>query len=175
MCGEEKSKKDFYVRKETRDGLRSECKNCHNKKSYIRGKQWRIDHKEEYREYRRMNNQRPEVKLKNSASKFKQRMKKIYGINILEYNRMLEEQFNGWKTCGRPVHTINKRLSVDHNHKTGNVRGLLCGQCNSILGLCNDNIAILYSLIDYLKEDEKKYTMSEGKYNIEKLYQFKTL
>lgn len=41
-------------------------------------------------------------------------------------------------------------LSVDHNHSTGEVRGLLCANCNAALGLIDDNKSILSDLIDYL-------------------------
>lgn len=43
-------------------------------------------------------------------------------------------------------------MYIDHNHTTGEVRGLLCSNCNTILGLCNDNIIILQSAISYLNK-----------------------
>lgn len=48
-----------------------------------------------------------------------------------------------------------KRMAIDHNHSNGNIRGLLCGFCNSLLGYAKDNIEILESAIKYLRESEK--------------------
>lgn len=43
-----------------------------------------------------------------------------------------------------------RRLAIDHCHKTGKVRGLLCGRCNTVLGMMNDNTALLLSAVEYL-------------------------
>jgi hypothetical protein len=45
-----------------------------------------------------------------------------------------------------------KRLAVDHDHKTGKVRGRLCGKCNMALGLLNDNLDLLRESIKYLQD-----------------------
>ena len=47
-----------------------------------------------------------------------------------------------------------KRLAIDHNHKSGKVRGLLCSKCNTALGLFQDSIAIIKSAITYLSFHE---------------------
>jgi len=53
------------------------------------------------------------------------------GITDEEYERLLAEQEGGCAICGNPPKT--RRLSVDHNHRTGKVRGLLCFRCNRAL------------------------------------------
>jgi len=50
----------------------------------------------------------------------------------------------------------SKHLSVDHNHKTKQVRGLLCTSCNSALGLFRESAIVLKGAINYLKKYEKK-------------------
>ena len=45
-----------------------------------------------------------------------------------------------------------RRLAVDHNHTTGKVRGLLCSNCNTLLGKAKDNVNILQAAIDYLND-----------------------
>ncbi len=47
--------------------------------------------------------------------------------------------------------TVPKRLAIDHCHKTGEVRGLLCGNCNTALGMINDSAEILTSMLEYIR------------------------
>jgi len=47
--------------------------------------------------------------------------------------------------------TKGRMLSVDHDHVTGKLRGLLCSKCNTSLGMINDNIQILKNMIVYLE------------------------
>ena len=53
------------------------------------------------------------------------------GVSDDEYERLLEAQEGGCAICGNPPKT--RRLHVDHNHRTGRVRGLLCFRCNRAL------------------------------------------
>lgn len=52
------------------------------------------------------------------------------------------------------MNNINKVLCVDHNHKTGEIRGLLCGLCNSGIGHFKDKIKLLKKAIKYLENYE---------------------
>src|SRR5450830_834703 len=61
--------------------------------------------------------------------------KKLYGISLVQYNEMLDKQEYRCAMCDRQVSEFSKALHVDHNHSTGKVRGLLCVNCNSGLGL----------------------------------------
>jgi hypothetical protein len=78
-----------------------------------------------------------------------------YGITEIQYYRLLESQNNACAICGRcetkSVQGVVVALSVDHDHYTGKVRGLLCSKCNFILGNAEDNIETLESAINYLK------------------------
>lgn len=82
--------------------------------------------------------------------------KNIYGMK--DYEEMLIEQDNKCKMCKITQNNTTrngkiKRFNIDHCHKTGKVRGLLCSFCNSLLGYSNDSIEILESAITYLKEN----------------------
>ncbi len=55
-------------------------------------------------------------------------LQKKYGISLTEYNRMLAEQHGVCAICGKPPKKY--RLSLDHNHVTGEIRKLLCNVCN---------------------------------------------
>jgi hypothetical protein len=58
-------------------------------------------------------------------------------------------QNNKCKICGKDF--TKCRRVIDHDHKTGKVRGLLCGNCNTALGMISDDINILNNMIYYLK------------------------
>ena len=73
-----------------------------------------------------------------------------YGITLEEYNLLSEEQSKKCKICNQNCPT-GKSLAVDHNHKTGKVRGLLCKNCNIGLGMFFDNLDFLESAVLYLK------------------------
>ena len=75
---------------------------------------------------------------------------RVYELELGQYAHILEAQAYKCAICARPNLTKGRRLHVDHNHATGRVRGLLCSNCNSGLGLFRDDPAILKSAIDYL-------------------------
>ncbi len=74
-----------------------------------------------------------------------------------EYNNLVSEQGNKCAICFKPETYINRKLnspnplSIDHDHKTGRIRELLCQKCNAILGMSNDSIEILQEAINYLR------------------------
>lgn len=82
-------------------------------------------------------------------------LKRNYGITIDYYNRMYTEQHGLCKLCHKEGFTMKDthkvKLVVDHCHSTGNVRGLLCHNCNRALGLLKDDIDTLERAIEYLK------------------------
>lgn len=71
-----------------------------------------------------------------------------YGLSKEEYARLIEESGNKCWICGGGS---TNRLSVDHNHKTGNVRGLLCKGCNRQLGRWRDNPDVAHRAAEYLE------------------------
>ena len=82
-------------------------------------------------------------------------------LNEITYDEMLEIQTNVCKICGNPEKAKNNRgktkpLAVDHCHTTGQVRGLICHDCNVLLGRAHDDINILRSAISYLEEYKTK-------------------
>lgn len=88
------------------------------------------------------------------------RLKAVYGITEEEYDRLLAEQGGVCAICGEPetVDAVNQhgttlsRLCVDHNHETGQIRGLLCRRCNLGLGHLGEDVARLRSAITYLED-----------------------
>jgi len=77
-------------------------------------------------------------------------IRRTYGITLEQYNQMLKDQDGVCAICGKPDEVEGRRMAIDHNHDTGEVRGLLCGTCNRGLGNFQDNIEMLEKAKDYL-------------------------
>lgn len=78
--------------------------------------------------------------------------RRITNISRYEYAKLLVEQSNQCAICLTPATSFERSLSVDHDHATDTVRGLLCSQCNIGLGNFKDDVALLASAIVYLKK-----------------------
>jgi Recombination endonuclease VII len=89
---------------------------------------------------------RYERSVNGKAARRKFWLKKKYGITEAEHQQMLRNQNSLCAICKREV-----KLCVDHNHKTGKVRGLLCNSCNLIVGVLQDNPTIIRNMITYLE------------------------
>jgi Recombination endonuclease VII len=77
--------------------------------------------------------------------------KKRYNITLEEYDALVEKQDGQCAICGSTESIgLNKRFVVDHNHETGEVRGLLCSTCNTGLGNFYDNPESLLKAAQYL-------------------------
>ena len=85
------------------------------------------------------------------------KLKYKYGITHNDYLSLLEEQDGKCLGCGGLAEDQHHGvLDVDHNHKTNEVRGLLCGSCNRLMGFAGDNARVLRNLANYL-EDRGSY------------------
>jgi len=82
-------------------------------------------------------------------------LKRSYGISLRDYDSMFERQNGRCAICGVHADSLSVSLCVDHNHKTGKVRELLCRKCNFALGYMNDDISIFKSALLYLEKHEK--------------------
>lgn len=120
------------------------CRQCYHKDYYRRNKElvagksrkWKLENQERARE----NNRRFWLKSQ-------------YGLDIETYDKMLATQNGKCNICGDTNGTeTGRRLSVDHDHKTGKIRSLLCNACNAVIGHANERIDILQKCIDYLNE-----------------------
>jgi hypothetical protein len=84
------------------------------------------------------------------------RLKRKYGLSLDDYDRLLTSQGGRCAICGSTDPKTTKGqarfgdFAVDHDHKTGKVRGLLCGHCNTGLGLFRDDPNHLEAALRYL-------------------------
>lgn len=98
---------------------------------------WQASHYDRYR----ANTKRSQVANpeREAIASRKSRLKLRFGLELSDYEAMLEEQGGRCAICREPERRLNRRgapkaLSIDHDHETGEVRGLLCQDCNHALG-----------------------------------------
>src|SRR5690349_10575214 len=138
-CQEMKPNSEFSFQNKSLGKLMSACKNCMNfqqrefrrlhpeevhkidKESYQRNREARVAYARKYR------SKNPN-KTKNTNLKMK------YGITIEIYDEMLKSQDYKCAICKKPQSKHSRAFAVDHNHKTGKVRALLCDGCNYGVG-----------------------------------------
>lgn len=146
QCNIEKDESEFYPDR-TRNRLQSMCKACNS----ISRKQWLADNRKQER-IRAMNYYRNnKEQAKESARKY--HLKSAYGLTVEEYEAMKIAQNNLCAICNGPPTGRYGKLVVDHCHSTEKVRGMLCHECNYLLGLSKDKIEILESAIQYLRKN----------------------
>ena len=75
---------------------------------------------------------------------------KLYGITEAEWDAMFDAQGGCCKICNTHQSNLKKTLHVDHDHKTGRIRGLLCQKCNHGIGLFSDDPENLRRAAEYL-------------------------
>ncbi len=131
-CQEVKPLTDFHKAAKKKFGRRYYCKVCANKEQKLRTDSgyYKGKYKPKY----------------NKSYSRNQKLKYKYGITEEKYNSLYE-------TCKGRCNICDvwcKVLSVDHNHETGEVRGLLCNKCNIGLGMFKDNSDIIEKAKRYL-------------------------
>ncbi len=137
--------------------MQKTCKDCNLEKS--EGEFYKQYNKKANKYYYRLNcisceNERAkQYHLKNKAKRSLQNrswnLKKKFGIGAEEYDKMLLSQNGVCKICKKT--NSDRGLAVDHDHKTGKVRGLLCTKCNTGLGQFEDSAEMLELAAQYLR------------------------
>lgn len=125
-CTESKDISCFSIINKNTGSTQSSCKVCRNK----------------YKAIKRKANP-----IKESLRKRKQKLKSNYDMTIEDYDKLYSTQQGNCLICN----TYHRKLSIDHCHDTGLVRGLLCSNCNSGLGMFKDNSILLLKAVEYLK------------------------
>ena len=141
-------------------GLHSWCKLCFCRKEKARYRANRERIKARMREQYHKNPEkmkeleRQRYLLRKTAHRA-YKLTKVFGMSVADYDRISEEQNHVCAICGQSETLMRRgvlqRLSIDHSHESGKVRGLLCANCNSGLGLFQDNSGVLMSAALYLQ------------------------
>lgn len=124
-------------------------------REYVRGKskernaRRRQEYKDNIEVREKIKMQAREYIRKNPLKKFEYSLRK-YGLTLNEYEQILESQSNKCPVCEKTFR-MKREIHVDHCHKTGKTRGIICESCNMGLGKFYDNIEYLENAIKYLK------------------------
>lgn len=168
-CKQVKPASDFHSHNyTTRTGknsrrLMSGCKECKGRYTRI----WRAENKEHVQEVNRDWRTRNKLQVvernkaynefhkeRIQASQRKHHLHIEYGLTIAEYDAMVAQQAGKCLVCGvvpKPTKRSSKGLHVDHCHKSGKVRGLLCHQCNCAIGLLKEDTGRIRRLLEYIE------------------------
>lgn len=128
-CGETKALSEFRVDRKLRGGLRSDCKSCG-------------------RAYYLARIRCPVLGPVVRQLKEESRLRCTYGLSKSQIEEMRDSQGAWCANVGCP----NRAECVDHCHSTGKVRGLLCNQCNTALGMLGDDVNRILLLASYLRD-----------------------
>lgn len=129
-CGLIKPSDEFTRNIKSRDLLNFRCKTCNQ-----------ADHKNRYSRLT------PDEKARIQSK----HLERTYGLTLEQRQEMLDAQGGVCAICGEAA---SKGWHVDHSHKTGKIRGVLCGGCNTALGGMRDSPAILRAAAVYVEKHE---------------------
>lgn len=132
-CGETKPLDAFSRDRRRKDGRLARCKPCRHADHAASRKVYGYD-KARY--------------WKNPSGERERHLIRKYGVSLARYQEMLAEQGGACAICRRAQ---DRALDVDHNHATGVVRGLLCTNCNRMVGHAGDDAARLEAGAAYLR------------------------
>ena len=145
-CKLDKPTEEFHKSKRNSDGLKPNCKACRKIEAVV---------------YRTKYPEKVAANTKKWYANNPEKRKAVYrnkgwrdaGVNMTypRYLLMLEERGHRCDICKRLDSDLNKALAVDHEHKTGLIRGLLCHDCNMVVGKMNDDPDMLRRAAEYLK------------------------
>lgn len=144
-----KCKKERFINEFHNKGngfIRNDCKYC----VIEYGKKYREKHKDRIKlKKRKYQKEKPQIK-------YNWYLQKQYGISLKEYEEIFKLQDNSCAICKskKVKNKQHKYLHLDHCHKTGKIRGILCSRCNVGLGHFNDDIKLLYEVIRYLEKNK---------------------
>lgn len=136
------SYKKFNCRCSICRNWKSNCESKRREQNKERAKQWRLKNVERSRENSK------KYQRNNPKQLLKWQLKK-YNLTVEEFEKLGNKCFICRNNPGG-MQNSKKRLSVDHNHTSGKVRGALCGSCNVGLGHFKHNIKLLKKAVNYL-------------------------
>ena len=134
---------------------RQRCDNCKAERKRAtdaeKAKRWRESNPELQRAYSRKAHEKRKDRPDWRAYKNQAEMVRKYGIDMAQFNELLEAQGGVCAICHGLPNGPGRRFHIDHCHDSKKVRGLLCGKCNTAIGLLNDDPQRAESAAAYLR------------------------
>ncbi len=166
VCKQEKSLKNFPTYKAklkheqyyTFRGLCTICFLYEKKLDRIKNKeQIKILHANYYAKNKEILNKKAAIWRKKDPEKTKannrrKHLRVTYNLTIEDFENLMLLQNGVCKIC-KQINVFGRHLAIDHCHKTGKIRGLLCNPCNQGLGAFRDDLERMQNAINYLKEN----------------------
>lgn len=138
---------DYSIDKRAKDGRQSKCKICYKEHLRIKREDPEFNKKVAIDSRRR----RYDRDIKTSEAERNARLKYKYGITKERVEQMEFYQSGRCNICGASPSETGRKLVVDHDHKLGKVRALLCNSCNTALGLMKDDVERLRRAANYIE------------------------
>ena len=170
-CNQEKIYSEFPTSKREKSGVSYECKSCRhlyylkNREKFIRAsRENRVKNRERILEYKKKYTERNRERIAKYQKKYREenRESKIahyylskYGLTPEQRADMFQKQEGKCAICRNPFQNA-LYTHVDHDHKTGKVRGMLCYSCNLLIGFAREDESVLLAAINYIKEHIRK-------------------
>lgn len=132
-----------------------------NDKLKQKWKEYYQNNKEKRKEYKRIYSLKNKDKIEKKRKEYRANnpnymrnywIKREYGVDLQWYENELLKQNGCCAICGTKEPGKNRPFSIDHDHNTDEIRGLLCIACNTGLGAFMDSKEILLKAIEYLEK-----------------------
>lgn len=146
---------NFANNKNSKSSKNYYCKMCDN----IRSREYFRNNRELKRAYQAKYREKNREKIRETCrgkyeQSYIQQVKSKYGISAEDYYNILDHQRDSCLVCLKlfTYDSKSNKPHIDHDHKTGKVRGILCNHCNAALGQARDSIPILKNMIKYIED-----------------------
>lgn len=116
---------------------------------------WRYNNEPGYKEKLRKQTKEwyegNKIQKNKSGNRVKKFRYETYGTTEEEINKLKEVQEYKCGICKQDLDKLSQKYHIDHDHRTGKIRGLLCFKCNIALGHFNDSLDLLYLAVEYME------------------------
>lgn len=162
-CGVDKPEGEFYRDPARRDGLKGVCKACELQRKHT----WYVANRERAIATAQAWKRRNPERYQATQARYRQtrrseqradHLRRSFGLTLDEYDALVADQDGRCAIC-RDEPKAGQFLHVDHDHGTGEVRGLLCVRCNNALGQLRETVSIAERAVDYL--DSKGFARTD--------------